>query len=225
MEIKEQNENRLVLETDFVLHIFKPEYIFGAVAWAIFGMSSLFSDPESPKFLPPWWMVTIIVIVVWAIASGDVIFDCIFDKNSKTIFARTRAAWRLGIPVNKRIQFHEVQRLLLNASGRGKSTLLLQLNSKTYPFAGSATALLAEDMCDFFGVPLIIDLGSERVTRLPIRATTEDVGISATPCPKCGAPLPPIYPALQNIKCAHCGMTMFLEWNERMTSFRSRISN
>ena len=225
MEIKEQNENRIVLQTDLIFYVFKPEYFLSAFAWIIIGILIFYPMPDMISFLPPWWMVMIVVIVVWAIASGETIFDCTFDKRSETIFAKTRAPWRMGIPLSKKISFHDVKGLLLFASERGKSTLQLQLKSTTYPFVSGGTAQLAEDICDFLGVPLIIDMGSERVTRIPFKATAEDVGITATPCPKCGAPLPRIYPALQNVKCAHCGMTLLLEWNEKLTSFRTKIAN
>lgn len=223
MEMKEQNENRLVYETDFVLYIFRPENILIVIAFVVFFIGSI---PSGPTFrIPFWWIFVFIAVFVWAIVNNEIIFDCTIDKESEVILAKVRAAWRLGIPRIIKISFHEVNNLVLQKTGKWDPKLYLQLESKTISFAGKGTAQLAEEISDFLEVPLYIELESERVTRLPFKANAEDVGISATPCPKCGAPLPRIYPGLNNVKCTHCGMTMLLEWNEKLTSFRSRPVN
>lgn len=222
MEVIEHNENRLVIGTDFVLYVLNPSSVLVVLAIAIGICIFTFNASDLLFPLSTFGSVALVIFVAWVVASGETIFDCTFDKASQVISTRLRAAWRLGIHLNKKIPFHEVTGLLLVTPGRGKPTLHLQLKSTSYPFAGNVTAQLAEDVCDFLGTPLIIEVGRERVTRLPFKANAEDVGISATPCPKCGAPLPRIYPGLSNVKCTHCGMTMLLEWNEKLTSFRSR---
>ena len=224
MEIKEQNENRLVIENSLASFLFTPQTMISGI-FLIFYLLAIFADPKKREVIPFLIVVAIVGIVIWSLIVGGMIFNCIFDRETETVLAQTRVPWQLFISHNRKIHFQDVKSLLFKKSGRDNPKLFLQLESASIRFAGEGDSKVAEAIADFLGIPLYIELDNERVTRLPKALTDDDVTVTVTFCSKCGAPLPKIYPGQKNVKCTHCGMTMFLEWNEKLTSFKSSYEN
>ena len=220
MEIKEQNENKLIIENRLTDSLLSPRMLIVFMSSSVL-LLFLFLAPGTRQSIPFLIGLAIAVIAIWSLSTSAMIFNCTFDRETETILVQTRSPWQFFIPRTETIHFRDVKGLWFGKQEKTSPKLELLLKSTSIRFAGEVESKFAENIADFLAVPLYIKIDNERLTRLPKALTDKDVKATVTFCSKCGAPLPRIYPGQKNVKCTHCGMTMFLEWNEKLTSYKS----
>jgi DNA-directed RNA polymerase subunit RPC12/RpoP len=220
VNIKKQNESKLITENSLTDYLLSPQMIIAFMGSSVL-LLFLSIDPGTRKFIPFLIGLAIAVIVIWSLSTSAMIFNCTFDRETETILAQMRSPRQFFIPRTETIHFRDVKGLWFGKQEKTSPKLELLLKSTSIRFAGEVDSKFAENIADFLAIPLYIEIDNERVTRLPKALTDKDVKVTVTFCSKCGAPLPRIYPGQKNVKCTHCGMTMFLEWNEKLTSYKS----
>jgi hypothetical protein len=220
MEIKEQNENGLIIDNNL------RDYLLSPMALIVFMSSSVFLlflslAPGTRQFIPFLIGLAIAVIIIWALGTSAMIFNCTFDRETETILAQMRMPRQFFIPRTETIHFRDVKGLWFGKQEKGFPKLELLFESDSIRFAGEVETKFAETVADFLGIPLYIEIDNERVTRLPKTLTDDNVKVIVTFCSKCGAPLPPIEAGMMNVKCNHCGMTMVISWSDGMISYKA----
>jgi hypothetical protein len=223
MEVKEQNENKLVIENSLATQLTSPEAILGFIGGSVLLLFMLISLEYRPM-LPFLVVAGIIGVLFWVVAAEGVIYNCVFEKETETILADIRTPWPIWVSHITKIPFRDVDSLTLKKTGKENPKLLLHLEATSIRFAGKGESYTAERISDFLGVPLYIEIDNERVTRFHQTAADDTGKVTPTFCIKCGAPLPPITAGMMNVKCAHCGMTMVISWSEGKISYKAKPS-
>jgi hypothetical protein len=232
MRIVERDESKLKLSTGH--DDLKPVYGFagfifliGLCLLALF-LKGLFQEWDAGFLRAEDWSRVagavffsgMFLVLGFLMLAGNPAQECVFDKRSGNLSIVSRPIWRLFLPETHTYSLREITEIVLYEGGlRELSAAIVLASGKrvllTPAFKGKpAVAHAAQNLCEFLNIPMQINLGMERILKVPAGLSTAARLVPLT-CAKCGGRLPAITREKDDVWCVSCGTNLRVVWERK----------
>jgi hypothetical protein len=199
MQIKNRDENSLILELDFIEDFIKPVNFLLFFGFVFLIISTFANTADLSLFN---FFLAILVLVILISIQGEGVYQCKFTKPRNTVIMVIHSPLMLWFPQSRELPLDNINQVKI---------LLHTKTGRAYALAGKGTAEVAEAISQFLEIPLHVQLDSEIIIQIPEKLRV-DLQLLSTPCPSCGAPLPKIEQNSTSVRCSHCDMTSIIRW-------------
>lgn len=153
----------------------------------------------------------------WLVFAAYPAQDCLFNKRSGTVMIAERSARRFFRPRVWTFPAADVSAVILGRGGTGETRLAIAVNSgETFSLTpvfqkGVSAARTGEILAEFLAKPLYVNVGTERIIRMPAGSSAEALAEPLN-CAKCGGRLPAVVRGADGLACPYCGTNLRIMW-------------
>jgi hypothetical protein len=143
--------------------------------------------------------------------------DCLFDKRFGSVTIAERSARRFFRPRVRTFPAADISAVVLSRGGMGETRLAIAVDSgKSFSLTpvsqrGESAAGTGEILAEFLAKPLYVNIGFERIIRMPAGSSAEALAVPLN-CAKCGGRLPAVKHGTDGLACPYCGTNMRIMW-------------
>jgi hypothetical protein len=153
----------------------------------------------------------------WLVFAAYPAQDCQFNKRSGSVTITEQSARRFFRRRVRTVRAADVSAIILGRGGMGETRLAIAVASgesfSLTPFhqKGESAARTGEILAEFLAKPLYVNIGNERIIRMPAGSSAEAFAVPLN-CAKCGGRLPAVKHGTDGLACPYCGTNMRIMW-------------